>query len=586
MVRAALSAAEAKFVAEQIGTLGYIRAEPHLRERREATGAIACLHNSTTLHAALSDIFGGTSAYRAAPRAELTVNKVKKWHRDLGVLEVPNPYFAFEGAGNDSMRLFSTGPDGEAQSFVVALMYMQDHSAAGDNGALTLRPGTHHASHCCRADGTCPPRFNGGGDHERQISAVCHHQMAAEVTVHPSLGDVVLADYNVVHRSTDHMTRGQKRALITLGYHAQDNAFSDAADRYYALKHAAQLGGLCSSHKGASSRSCLLAAGTRDLQREPLPTRAQRCDPDRPPHARAARGLRRGCPLAVDSLDQVAPQYVNARKFLSRNMHMRAQGEGKIQGTGEGKRPLRKRAGALRAMVVGASRGIGLELVRQLALDSTASVHATSRSAAPEAPLAEIISAAQGRVKHCQLDVTNRSQLMRLAEQFDTTGDALDVLIHSAGLTPSAATGNDALERSMRTNADAPLAVAEAMLPSLMRSNARLPLLCLITSASASHKRTLKYCQPKRQNCSMVLRPYVASKQALNDRFRSSEPSWRSQGVTAFLIDPGWVKTEGGGPGAQISVEDSVHGMLQVLRSRTKAAAGEWVDWNGRRIPW
>ena len=83
-----------------------------------------------------------------------------------------------------------------------------------------------------------------------------------------------------------------------------------------------------------------------------------------------------------------------------------------------------------------------------------------------------------------------------------------------------------------------------------------------------------------------MLRPYVVSKQALNDRFRVVEPAWRADGITAILMDPGWVKTEGGGPGAQIEVQESARGMRQVMRGLTAAASGQWLSYNGNRPTW
>ena len=69
------------------------------------------------------------------------------------------------------------------------------------------------------------------------------------------------------------------------------------ADRFYAMRDAVNEG-LCNAHVTYSTRwnSCVREAADRDLRREPLPARSQRCDPSRPPEASAETGVRRGCP--------------------------------------------------------------------------------------------------------------------------------------------------------------------------------------------------------------------------------------------------------------------------------------------------
>jgi NAD(P)-dependent dehydrogenase (short-subunit alcohol dehydrogenase family) len=580
VVQSGVSEAEANFISTQVRSHHKAtkkRAETSMRMQPSLASAVACLHNSTPLHAAMSSVFGGVGAYRATPRADYAVDKVKGWHRDLQMLDAPGDIYFRSVSNRTSSGLFGTGPDGESQLMVVAVMYLQDHTT--DDRALTLRVGTHRPALCCRPHGACPSRAQAVDGHAGwQASKTACHNEASEVTLHPRLGDIILMDYNVVHRSSSRMMPGgRERVIFTMGYHAQDNMFSDAADRYYALQEAA-FQGLCSAHAFASRSwtGCVREAAQSDLRREPLPTRAQRCDPSRSPSEPGTPRLRPGCPVATVPFELNSRQYQDTRLFLAAPASApRASAHKQFRHVAQGTR---------RVVVVGASRGIGLELARQYAVDGDSIVHATTRSPAPEAALAELIAATGGRVVHEQLDVTDGSHLERLKERFDTSGVALDLLIHSAAMTQP--NGPDALERSMRTNTDAPLAVAEALLPSLRRSKASPTLLCILTSPAASHKRTAKYCKPKRQNCSAVLRPYLVSKQALNDRFRVVEPAWRADGITAILMDPGWVKTEGGGPGAQIEVQESARGMRQVMRGLTAAASGQWLSYNGNRPTW
>ena len=261
VVRSAVSAAEAGFINAQLRSHSAetgLRAFGGVREHMRTAPAAACLHNSTSLHAALAGIFGGVSAYRPTARAEYTVNKLKSWHRDLLKHDLFNDLAAsyFQPGPNVTLDMFGRGPDGEPQLFVLAAMYLQDHSA--DDGGLTVRPGTHRHSLCCHpADGLCPSRLSSPA-----AGASCH-SAAPETTLHPRLGDVLLMDYNLVHRSSLRLSRDAKRRnrmLFAMGYSAQDNLFSDAADQHCPhsdpsrLPLAARCRGLPVGHPGRRAR--------------------------------------------------------------------------------------------------------------------------------------------------------------------------------------------------------------------------------------------------------------------------------------------------------------------------------------------
>jgi hypothetical protein len=51
-------------------------------------------------------------------------------------------------------------------------------------------------------------------------------------------------------------------------------------------------------------------------------------------------------------------------------------------------------------------------------------------------------------------------------------------------------------------------------------------------------------------------------------------------------LHPGWVRTDMGGPSGLISVEQSVSGMLSVIREVTSADSGKFISYDGQIIPW
>ncbi|MDJ0924128.1 MAG: SDR family NAD(P)-dependent oxidoreductase [Acidimicrobiia bacterium] len=211
-------------------------------------------------------------------------------------------------------------------------------------------------------------------------------------------------------------------------------------------------------------------------------------------------------------------------------------------------------------LIVGASRGIGLELVRQYAAEGW-TVHATTRAIRP-GPLSEVAGAVQMHL----LDVRNREQLDQLVAAFPERG--LDVVIHNAGIYRGFTR-----EELMEVNAEAPIVVAQALIDAERLSpNARL---VLITSGMGS-----------RRGRTGSLGDYGDSKAALNDEFRLRARAWQLAGVIGIVMHPGWVRTDMGGSGATLAVEDSVAGMKQVIAGLATGDHGRFFNWDGSEQPW
>ena len=213
-------------------------------------------------------------------------------------------------------------------------------------------------------------------------------------------------------------------------------------------------------------------------------------------------------------------------------------------------------------MIIGASRGIGLELARQYADDGWR-VHATIRTPAQPGPLGTLA----GDVVLHTLDVRHAAQVAALAVAVAQEG--IDVLIHNAGVS---GWGMPRAE-VMAINADAPIRVAQALLPAVTRSTEK-KIVLMTSQLGARHGR--------RRSLGL----YGDSKAALNDAFRELAPAWGRQGVIAIVMHPGWVRTDMGGASAPLSAAESVTGMRQVIAHLTVAAHGRFWTWNGREHPW
>jgi len=213
-------------------------------------------------------------------------------------------------------------------------------------------------------------------------------------------------------------------------------------------------------------------------------------------------------------------------------------------------------------MVIGASRGIGLELTRQYAADGWR-VHATTRT--PDRPGA--LGRLSGDVVLHELDVRRGDQTAALASAIAAEG--VDLLIHNAGVMDRGLS----FDEMMAINAEAPIRVTEALLDAVRRG--RDKKIVLMTSQLGA-----------RYGSSRRLGAYGESKAALNDRFRELSPDWGAEGLIAIVMHPGWVRTDMGGRSATLSVEESVTGMRRVIAGLTPAEHGRFWTWDGREHEW
>ena len=125
------------------------------------------------------------------------------------------------------------------------------------------------------------------------------------------------------------------------------------------------------------------------------------------------------------------------------------------------------------ALVTGANKGIGHEIVRQL-LAKGLRVFLTARNA--EAGH-KAVGGLQGDVQFLQMDVSDDASIKNAASTYGTLGIALDVLINNAAIYPDEnfdilTISREQLVKTFQTNTFAPLAVTQAFLPFLKKSGA------------------------------------------------------------------------------------------------------------------
>ena len=216
-------------------------------------------------------------------------------------------------------------------------------------------------------------------------------------------------------------------------------------------------------------------------------------------------------------------------------------------------------------LITGANRGLGLEFARQYAGDGW-TVIATARD-----PDAAVDLRATGAEVH-RLDVTDPAGIDALKAAL---GDrAIDVLIANAGMLGPQAFERTGWADAFGTNVIAPTELAIRLRANVLASQQRKMIALSSTLGSITG------------NDSGGLLAYRSSKAALNAAWRSLSIDWKDSGLALAMVHPGWVKTDMGGPGAQIEASTSITGLRKVIADLTPADSGSFLDYQGHRLDW
>lgn len=253
------------------------------------------------------------------------------------------------------------------------------------------------------------------------------------------------------------------------------------------------------------------------------------------------------------------------------------------------------------SLVQGASRGIGLEFVRQLLRRSDGGrVVATCRTPGSAAELQKLREEhAPGRLTVLPLDVTDESTIEAAAASITETHGSLDLLINSAGIlsipnviqpeTTLSKVQKSSLMLAYEVNAVGPILVIKHMWPLLKiggRSETRRGF-ALVANMSARVSSI-------GDNALGGWHAYRASKTALNQLTKTVSVEFgRKDNIACVLLHPGTVDTDLSRPfqrnvpeGKLFTREFSVQRLLSVIDSVKKGDNGKFFAWDGQEIPW
>ncbi|KAF2991295.1 SDR family oxidoreductase [Methylocystis sp. MJC1] len=225
-------------------------------------------------------------------------------------------------------------------------------------------------------------------------------------------------------------------------------------------------------------------------------------------------------------------------------------------------------------LIAGASRGIGLELARQLALRGER-VSASVRSENGRAALQEALEPLGDRGQILIFDTRDDAQIREAAAEVSEPIDALVANAGAYGPQRQSALDMDfdGVLDLVNVNTLGPLRVAQAFLPLIKQ--AERPRIAMISSVLGS----------------MALEGtfnvgYRISKAGLNKIVQCLADDLKPEGIPVISMHPGWVRTDMGGPNAPVSAEDSAAGIIGVIERLTLADTRRFVDYKGAEIDW
>lgn len=239
--------------------------------------------------------------------------------------------------------------------------------------------------------------------------------------------------------------------------------------------------------------------------------------------------------------------------------------------------------------VTGSNRGIGLELVRQIAAQPDTTVLALTRTLSNDLSDLEAIKTSGANVHILECDIGNPDSIASFASSVAQTlgsGAKIDVLINNSGVQLSATETSLAfnpadMSETFRINTVGPaLVVSRLHAASALSTSARI---VNISSGLGSMAATLS-------GDGRHMFSYSVSKAALNMLTVHQAGDLRAAGgltdAIVVAMDPGWVQTRMGGGGAELTPDVSVKGILKTVAGLKKEDNGAFFEYNGNRRQW
>jgi NAD(P)-dependent dehydrogenase (short-subunit alcohol dehydrogenase family) len=232
------------------------------------------------------------------------------------------------------------------------------------------------------------------------------------------------------------------------------------------------------------------------------------------------------------------------------------------------------------ALVTGANKGIGFEVVRQLAREGFRVFLGARNEEAGRTATEKLNNEGEKEdydgIAFLSIDITKPDSIKRAAEEFSKHSDRLDVLVNNAGILLDddkdiLTTIEERFETTLRTNTLGALLVSQAFVPFLKKSDA--PRIVNVSSGGGQLSEGAEGWAPV----------YCISKTALNGvtvHLAAALPKFAVNSVC-----PGWVRTDMGGSNATRSVAEGASGIVWLASEAQQSLTGKFVR-DRKVIPW
>jgi NAD(P)-dependent dehydrogenase (short-subunit alcohol dehydrogenase family) len=189
--------------------------------------------------------------------------------------------------------------------------------------------------------------------------------------------------------------------------------------------------------------------------------------------------------------------------------------------------------------------------------------------------LHDLVGPSGGRLEVEHVDINVPDEVTALEARL--RGRRFDLLLVNAGVANRrnetvATVSTEEFTRLLVTNALSPMRVVEA-LGGLVDPRGTIAVMSSGQGSVANNERG-------------GFEIYRSSKSALNQLMRSYAARQDPLGRPLLLLAPGWVRTELGGPGARLSIEESIPNLVTTVDAQRGHVGLQYLDYLGRTVPW
>jgi NAD(P)-dependent dehydrogenase (short-subunit alcohol dehydrogenase family) len=226
-------------------------------------------------------------------------------------------------------------------------------------------------------------------------------------------------------------------------------------------------------------------------------------------------------------------------------------------------------------LITGANRGIGLALVRSLAMRGDR-VIATCRAPDQAADLSALAASPGLRIDVLRMDVGDPDSIR--ASQAAVGDRPIDILVNNAGVIGPRRQSTldmdfDGWLHAFEINTLSPLRVVQTFLPNLRRAQGARILTVSSRMGSLAYNRSDRIA-------------YRSSKAAVNKVMQGLATDLRGEGIAVSVVHPGWVATDMGGNTADLSPDVSAAGIVRVLDKMRVLDSPRFYNYDGSELPW